>query len=63
MVQTECYETSAYKIHTQRNYPEENINLSEHGEMLKSRIVCYFFTDVSGQPIGPILKGQAFREE
>jgi len=36
MEQTECSETSAYKIQTQGNYPEENIQHSEHGESLKS---------------------------
>ena len=38
MEQTECSETSAYKIQTPRNYPEESIQHSEHGESLKSRI-------------------------
>jgi len=37
MEQTECSETSAYKIQTPGNYPEENIKHSEHGESLKSR--------------------------
>jgi hypothetical protein len=36
--QTECSETSAYKIQTPGNYPEENIQHSQHGESLKSRI-------------------------
>jgi hypothetical protein len=35
---TECSETSAYKIHTTGNYPEESIEHSEHGESLKSRL-------------------------
>jgi len=35
---TECSETSAYKIQTPGNYPEENIQHSEHDESLKSRI-------------------------
>jgi hypothetical protein len=39
MEQTECSETSAYKIQTPGNYPEENIQHTEHGESLKSRIV------------------------
>ena len=39
MDQTECSETSAYKIQTPGNYPEENIQHTEHGESLKSRIV------------------------
>jgi hypothetical protein len=37
--QTECSETSAYKIQTSGNYPEENMQSTEHGESLKSRIV------------------------
>ena len=36
---TECSETSAYKIQTPGNYPEESTKHSEHGESLKSRIV------------------------
>jgi len=39
MEQTERSETSAYKIQTPRNYPEESIQHSEHGESLKSRIM------------------------
>jgi len=40
---TECSETSAYKIQTPGNYPKENIQHTEHGESLKSRIatVCF----------------------
>jgi hypothetical protein len=38
MKYTGCSETSAYKIQTQMNYPEKNIQLTEHGESLKSRI-------------------------
>jgi hypothetical protein len=38
MEQTVCSETSTYKIQTPRNYPEENIEHTEHGENLKSRI-------------------------
>jgi hypothetical protein len=34
--QTECSETSAYKIQTPGNYPEESIQNSEQGESLKS---------------------------
>jgi len=33
---TECSEMSAYKIQTPGNYPEENIQHTEHGESLKS---------------------------
>jgi len=32
-------ETSAYKIQTPENYPEEGIQRSEHGKSLKSRIL------------------------
>jgi len=54
MEQTECSKMSAYKIQTPGNYPEENIQHTEHGESLKSRrvllscvqshrwITCYF---------------------
>jgi hypothetical protein len=37
MEQTECSETLAYKIRTPGNYPEESMQLSEQGEILKSR--------------------------
>jgi len=36
---TECSETSAYKIQSPLNYPEESIQLSEKDECLKSRII------------------------
>jgi len=39
MEQTECSETSAYKIQTPGNYPEENIQNTEQGESFKSRIM------------------------
>jgi len=39
MEQTECSETSAYKIQTPGDYPEESIQHTEHGESLKSRLV------------------------
>jgi len=39
MEQTECSETSEYKIQTPGNYPEESIQHTEHGESLKSRII------------------------
>jgi hypothetical protein len=41
MEQTECSETSAYKIQTMGNYPEEGIQQSEHGENLKSRKMLF----------------------
>jgi hypothetical protein len=37
MEQTECSETSAYKIKTPGNYPEENTQHTEQDESLKSR--------------------------
>jgi hypothetical protein len=36
----ECSETSAYKIQTPGNSPEESIQHSEQGESLKTRIIC-----------------------
>jgi hypothetical protein len=35
MEQIECSETSAFKIQTPGNHPEENIQHTEHGESLK----------------------------
>jgi len=34
----------AYKIQTPGNYPEENMQHSEHGESLKSRKERFYFT-------------------
>jgi len=44
---TVCSETSAYKIQTPGNYPEENIQHTVHGESLKSRRVkqCPMYTE------------------
>jgi hypothetical protein len=39
MERTECSEKLAYKIQTPRNYTEESIHHSEHGESLKSSTV------------------------
>jgi hypothetical protein len=36
MEQTERFETSAYKLQSPGNYPEESPQHSEHGESLKS---------------------------
>ena len=36
----QCSETLAHKIQTPRNNPEESIQHLEHGESLKSRILC-----------------------
>ena len=38
MEQTDCSETSAYKIQTPGNYPKESIQHTEHCESLKLRI-------------------------
>jgi hypothetical protein len=40
MKMEQCSETSAYKIQTPGNYPEENIQRirTEHGESLKSKV-------------------------
>ena len=44
MEETEGSETSAYKIQTPENYPEVNIQHTEHGESLKSRILEIYLT-------------------
>jgi len=44
MEQTGCSKTSAYKIQTPGNYPEENIQHAEHGKSLKSRIYFLLFS-------------------
>jgi hypothetical protein len=36
-------QTSAYKIQTPGNHPEENIQHTEHGESLKSKILNNLF--------------------
>jgi len=41
MEEKECSETSAYKIQTPGNYPEESIQHSEHGESLKSGVILF----------------------
>jgi hypothetical protein len=41
MKMKECSETSAYKIQTPGNYPEENIQHKKHGESLKSEITLH----------------------
>jgi len=42
MEQTKCSETSAYKIQAPGHYPEENIQHTEHGESLESKILFFF---------------------
>ena len=51
MEQTECSETSVYKIQTPGNYPKESIQHTEHGERLKLRII-YLLTAVGLTPGG-----------
>jgi hypothetical protein len=50
----QCSETSAYKIQTPGNYPEENIQHTEHGESLKSRtnikVLLTYFCGAAGGP-------------
>jgi len=46
MEQTQCSETSAYKIQTPGNYPEESTQHSEHSESLKSIIVITSMCEV-----------------
>jgi len=41
MEQTECSETSAHTFHTPGNHPKESIQLSVHGESLKSRRIVF----------------------
>jgi hypothetical protein len=41
MEQTERSETSAYKIQTPGNYPEEIIQRTEHSKSFKSRKLCF----------------------
>jgi hypothetical protein len=49
MEQIECSKTSAYKIQTTGNHPEENIQHTEQGESLKSKILFpYLFFNIHG---------------
>jgi len=54
MEQTECSETSAYKIQTSGNYPEKNIQHTEQGESLKSSSVFYHDKDNSECKVCPV---------
>jgi hypothetical protein len=56
MERTECSETSAYKIQTPGNYPEESIQHTEHGESLKSRrnIITAHFVLLFGRILSEI---------
>ena len=53
MEQTECSETSEYKIQTPGNYPKESTQCTEHGESLKSGIILiYLLTAIRLTPGG-----------
>ena len=43
MEQTECSETSAYKIQAPGNYPKESIQHTEHGESLTLSIMLSYY--------------------
>jgi hypothetical protein len=62
MEETEFPETSAYKIQTSGNYPEESIQRSEHGESLKSSNTDYSYRtrEVTNMSALPIILGQTF---
>jgi len=47
MEETECSETSAYKLQTPEKYPKESIQHTEQGESLKSRIHSLFCSDLN----------------
>jgi hypothetical protein len=44
--QTGCSETSAYKIQKPGNYPEENVQHTEHGKSLKSGITLELVQEI-----------------
>ena len=48
----ECSETSAYKIQTPGNNPEESIQHLEHGESLKSKSIYYLIFKVFKRSFG-----------
>jgi hypothetical protein len=60
MKMEQCSETSAYKIHTPGNYPEESIQHSEKGEKLKSIIYAYFTRYKKGKGKGKAVPLQAW---
>jgi hypothetical protein len=49
MEQTGCSETLAFKLQTPGNHPEENMQHSEHGGTLKSRISYKFLTNAKNK--------------
>ena len=60
MEQTECSETSAYKLQTPGNYPKESIQHTEHGESLKSKtliaLLNFRYTDFYTQTKCKVLR-------
>jgi len=54
MKMEQCSETSAYKIQTPGNYPEESIQHSEHGESLKSGRGTMFLRILRFRPLSPL---------
>jgi hypothetical protein len=55
MEQTDCSETSAHKIQTPRNNPKERVKHPEHGQSLKSRLVCFCFEVKTDRQVAMIL--------
>jgi len=47
MEQTDCFETSAYKIQTPGNHAKERIQHAVQGESLKYRIITLFNDAIS----------------
>ena len=65
MEQTECSETSVYKIQTPDNYPKESIQRTEHGESLKLRISEEFqvglYVDICDVTLGIVVTSTIFK--
>ena len=55
MEQTECSETSEYKIQMPGNYSGESIQHSEHGESMKSRDI--WLSGTHNIPVGAQIQG------
>jgi hypothetical protein len=62
MEHTECSETSACKLQTSGNYPEESIQHTEHGESLKSRKQKNLTLDRRDIKLSPFYTDQVFIE-
>jgi hypothetical protein len=56
MEQTECSETSEYKIQTPGNYPEENVQHTEHGESWNKKSNVIFIYVLTRNVAGNIIK-------